>query len=777
MNNWFHGRRGQLLLAAFTLLFLAIFCGNATAQLCVDTPALLDFIDDWAQGDMTMPQLFTQIATWKAETICIQGECGVQGTTFTDPLDNMDCISNSQDVIFSSGLASPSGATSGELEADPSMEALLHFDNTHKWEDDERNTYDFAYQRHPAIWDSVGLWPTSGKFGQAYFMAQNGSRNTPYINSTGINSDNVTVSMWVQSTGGLDMRLMWTVFDGGITYYLRLQGSNIRFYPTYETRRYIDSGAIDWQLGDWHHVAAVYQSGNHQLWVDGTLAGTLADTGPMVVGNSFGIGRDWSPVSGEDLAIDEFAVWNRVLNPDEIQALASGQRIRTGSFESDWINMGGSYNSIKAELQGQSTETTMISISCDGSNWAEVENGKWSDYTLNRQLPCSSFKYRVRFSGGAPGVNLDRVQFDWGNVIDDPNQFTFVVYGDDRGDPGGGSSGLYRLRIIEFIKEINPPIVLHTGDMANRGRPSTFFWDWIEFGRSIEPLVERAPAPGLDTAFYATIGNHESNPPYYGYFDVLDYQPHYGTVPADPDGVGSCSDNRCPIEDPDNPGYDVNMYYTFKYRNACFICLYNYDYDTRSIRGTNIDGTSELGTTQYTEQPINVDDLTWASVQYKWLYGVLQDCENDPDIKWKFVLEHTPPFSSGSHGTSTEPRYNLGQRKHLSALLDRFNVDMIFAGHDHDYERTHPIKVVFNPGAPTLQVFDGEVDPDGVVYIVSGAAGRLNEGHVPPDPLPDWSVRYDAIRHFMKLTVSDTAINGQAIDIDGTVFDTFSLIR
>ncbi|MDP9072293.1 MAG: metallophosphoesterase [Actinomycetota bacterium] len=68
------------------------------------------------------------------------------------------------------------------------------------------------------------------------------------------------------------------------------------------------------------------------------------------------------------------------------------------------------------------------------------------------------------------------------------------------------------------------------------------------------------------------------------------------------------------------------------------------------------------------------------------------------------MVLHHPPYSSGKHGSTP------GARERLEPILARHDVDLVLAGHDHHYERTHPI--------------------DGVTYVVSGggckttAAGR-----------------------------------------------------
>jgi Concanavalin A-like lectin/glucanases superfamily len=80
--------------------------------------------------------------------------------------------------------------------------------------------------------------------------------------------------------------------------------------------------------GRWTHLVGVYDAGPQQLqiYVNGVLAGTLANVSPYDSRSTLDIGRalwasgwrDWFP--GD---VDDVQVWNRVLYPSDIQALAN----------------------------------------------------------------------------------------------------------------------------------------------------------------------------------------------------------------------------------------------------------------------------------------------------------------------------------------------------------------------------------------------------------------------------------------------------------------------
>lgn len=86
--------------------------------------------------------------------------------------------------------------------------------------------------------------------------------------------------------------------------------------------------------------------------------------------------------------------------------------------------------------------------------------------------------------------------------------------------------------------------------------------------------------------------------------------------------------------------------------------------------------------------------------------------------RWRVVVMHRPVWSRGNHG-SDERRSN----DRLVPILDRQGVDVVFAGHDHDYERFCVSRGV---GAERRCVAPGE----GTLYIVTGGAATFTN-HVP----------------------------------------------
>ncbi len=143
-----------------------------------------------------------------------------------------------------------------------------------------------------------------------------------------------------------------------------------------------------------------------------------------------------------------------------------------------------------------------------------------------------------------------------------------------------------------------------------------------------------------------------------------------------------------------------------------------------------------------------IDEYTEYSVsspQYQWLISDLES------VKGKFdhiiVSFHVPPYSIGAHAS------DLQVRATLCPVFEKYGVDAVLTGHDHNYYRT--------------------VRND-VTYIVSGGGGA---------PLYDQDPKKGAIEgdfwvkanHFVIFDVAGKRILGRVIGLDGKALESFTI--
>jgi len=145
----------------------------------------------------------------------------------------------------------------------------------------------------------------------------------------------------------------------------------------------------------------------------------------------------------------------------------------------------------------------------------------------------------------------------------------------------------------------------------------------------------------------------------------------------------------------------------------------------------------EVGSTLFVVLDSNqVDDPE----QTRWLRQTL--VTSAP--RWTIAAMHHPAYSAGVNGS------HLGVRQEWSQLFSMYGVDLVLAGHDHDYQRSEVI--------------------DGVVYVVSGAGAKTR-----PTGREEFTAFSASTLHYLDLQITDDQIFGQAIDTGGHSFDQFML--
>ncbi len=130
-------------------------------------------------------------------------------------------------------------------------------------------------------------------------------------------------------------------------------------------------------------------------------------------------------------------------------------------------------------------------------------------------------------------------------------------------------------------------------------------------------------------------------------------------------------------------------------------------------------------------------DLSPGSTQYQWLENDLSSVGSG--INFIVVLFHYPPYSTGRHGEDEK-----GLQSKIVPLFEQYGVDLVFSGHDHDYER--------------LLV-------NSVQYIVTGGGGAPLRSQSRSNPN---SLVFEKVHHFCVIYFSG---NGNlAVDVwDWTV--------
>jgi len=136
-----------------------------------------------------------------------------------------------------------------------------------------------------------------------------------------------------------------------------------------------------------------------------------------------------------------------------------------------------------------------------------------------------------------------------------------------------------------------------------------------------------------------------------------------------------------------------------------------------------------------------LDSTDFDNQQTTWLETQLAQSK----ALWKIAVFHHPIYSSGKkHGS------DVRLRQRIEPLLKKHNVQVVFSGHDHVYERLKP--------------------QDGIQYFVSGGAGKVRHGDIRADSTIS-AASYDDDNHFMLIEVDEKEIAFKAISKVGAVVD------
>lgn len=119
--------------------------------------------------------------------------------------------------------------------------------------------------------------------------------------------------------------------------------------------------------------------------------------------------------------------------------------------------------------------------------------------------------------------------------------------------------------------------------------------------------------------------------------------------------------------------------------------------------------------------------------------------------EWKVAYFHHPPYSSGAaHGSDTK------LREIVEPIFLQKGVQVVFAGHEHFYERIKPQK--------------------GIYYFISGSGGKLRKGDVKKgSALTDKA--FDRDMSFMLIEVAGDQMHFQVISRTGETVDSGVIAR
>jgi 3',5'-cyclic AMP phosphodiesterase CpdA len=112
-----------------------------------------------------------------------------------------------------------------------------------------------------------------------------------------------------------------------------------------------------------------------------------------------------------------------------------------------------------------------------------------------------------------------------------------------------------------------------------------------------------------------------------------------------------------------------------------------------------------------------------SGAQKVWLEAELAASRADREIDWIVVCMHQVAISTADRANGAD----LGIREEWVPLFDKYGVDLVVCGHEHHYERSHPLRG--HEANPTLTPLTAATDgklidtSQGTVHMVIGGGG------------------------------------------------------
>jgi hypothetical protein len=173
-----------------------------------------------------------------------------------------------------------------------------------------------------------------------------------------------------------------------------------------------------------------------------------------------------------------------------------------------------------------------------------------------------------------------------------------------------------------------------------------------------------------------------------------------------------------------------------------------YSFDWGSVHFVSLDSNCVIG--------LASSDRCTLAAQKSWLAQDLAATRQP----WKVVFFHHPTWSSGEHGSQ------LKMRREFAPLFEQYGVDLVLTGHDHNYERSKPMKG------------DG-VAPSGtrgIPYLVVGSGGASLRSF--PGSQPSWSAFRDNVNAgYLDVVVDGGTLAAKFITASGAVRDSLTLTK
>jgi 3',5'-cyclic AMP phosphodiesterase CpdA len=375
---------------------------------------------------------------------------------------------------------------------------------------------------------------------------------------------------------------------------------------------------------------------------------------------------------------------------------------------------------------------------------------------LSTLKPGKEFDYRVR---RGEGETVFQARAGARKTIH--QSYRIAIFGDC-------SQGTPEQRAVAYqVYQAKPDFVFIPGDIVyTRGLISEYRTKYFPIYNAASASPQTGAPLIRSTLFVAAPGNHDvlnanltQNPDALAYF-LYWSQPLNGPLTR--------------IDDPNAPRFqatDAERKAFLETASSTYPRMANFSFDYGNAHWTVLDADPYVD---------------WTSPALRdWL---AKDLASAKSATWRFVGFHHPGFNS------SKAHFGDQWMRRLSDVFEAGGVDVVFAGHVHNYQRSYPLRFQAKPVRPEAKnltdgewtldkEFDGvsKTKPHGVIYIVTGAGGaHLYNPEQQDDPASWQAFTNKFVSKINSFTVIDARkrkLTIRQISQDGKELDSFVVTK
>lgn len=397
-------------------------------------------------------------------------------------------------------------------------------------------------------------------------------------------------------------------------------------------------------------------------------------------------------------------------------------------------------------------------------------------------------EHRVKLTGLSPDTKYHYIIGSTGQSLRGPDSLMHFTTAPDPnsdkpirvwaiGDFGHGNlaEGLVRDSYLELAENEKPAdIQLWLGDNAYQDGTDT------EYQTKVFDSINGYKHVFMNLPFAAAPGNHD-------WASICDWQAPCNTDPYLQTGP------YLDIIDPPTEGEQggvpshLKLFYSFDYGDVHFISL-------NSELGSVI--TPAYNWVGVSLPPFNDSnyDTSFTSPMLEWL----KDDISSTDKKWIIAYWHQCPYSGQDDFTEagTYQLFTYATRRHFNPILERYGVDLVLTGHDHNYQRSYLInglydfKDAFTPNMiidsssgndnnqeAYVKYTDGPLANKGTVYVLQGNSSGGNSYSPIDHPVIYWGQACDTCFGSFIFDIDGDRLDGRYLTAYGEVLDQFTILK